>query len=98
VVLASKGYPGHFEKGKVISGIEKAEHGGNVDVYHAGTAKNAEGELVTNGGRVLAVSAWDEDLERAIARAYKAVDKIGFDGKYCRRDIGAKGVKRLKGE
>jgi len=97
VVLASRGYPGKYEKGKVIRGISAAEEVGNVDVYHAGTARNEAGELVTNGGRVLAVSAWDDTLKKAIERAYRAADKIEFDGKYCRRDIGAKGLAREGG-
>ncbi|MBD3240390.1 MAG: phosphoribosylamine--glycine ligase [Chitinivibrionales bacterium] len=96
VVMASAGYPGSYEKGKVITGIEQAEDEINVDVYHAGTRLDREGRLVTNGGRVLAVSAWEDSLEQAIGTAYLAVDKIDFEGKYCRRDIGAKGVARLR--
>lgn len=96
VVLASEGYPGSYEKGKVIRGIDQAEDKANVDVYHAGTRLDGEGRLVTNGGRVLAVSAWEDSLEEAIGTAYRAVDTIQFDGKYCRRDIGAKGVARLR--
>jgi phosphoribosylamine--glycine ligase len=97
VVLASKGYPGKYEKGKVIEGIEKAEgHKSNVDAYHAGTALNASGDFVTNGGRVLTVSAWDESLSDAIAEAYEAVGKVDFEGKTFRKDIAAKGLARLK--
>jgi phosphoribosylamine---glycine ligase len=97
VVLASKGYPGKYEKGKVIKGIEKAEgHKPNVDVYHAGTALNENGDFVTNGGRVLTVSAWAESFADAISEAYKAVGEIEFDGKTFRKDIAAKGMARVK--
>ncbi len=97
VVLASKGYPGKYEKGNIITGIEKAEgHKSNVDVYHAGTAVNKEGQFVTNGGRVLTVSAWDENFSDAIATAYEAVGAIHFEGMTYRKDIAAKGMARLK--
>jgi phosphoribosylamine--glycine ligase len=96
VVLASSGYPGKYEKGKLISGIEKAEAKiDNVDVYHAGTNRNENGELVTSGGRVLTVSAWEESLADAITMAYEAAGKIKFDGKILRKDIAAKGLVRL---
>ncbi len=96
VVLASKGYPGKYQKGKLITGISEAERGmPNIDVYHAGTSTDENRHLVTNGGRVLAVSAWADTLQEAIATAYEAVDKIQFEGKTFRRDIGAKGLKRL---
>jgi len=97
VVLASAGYPGSYEKGKKISGIDAAERSkSNVDVYHAGTKRDSENELVTNGGRVLAVSAWAETLHDAIATAYESVSCIQFEGKYFRRDIATKGLARLK--
>jgi len=86
VVAASAGYPGAYEKGKVICGIEQAEATGAV-VFHAGTKLQA-GQLVTDGGRVLGVTATGESFEEAIARVYQAVDCIQFEGKYCRRDIG----------
>jgi phosphoribosylamine--glycine ligase len=96
VVLASSGYPGAYEKGKVISGIDKAEAKViNVDVYHAGTDKNESGELLTNGGRVLTVSAWEESLADAITTAYEAAKKIKFEGKILRKDIASKGLVRL---
>jgi phosphoribosylamine--glycine ligase len=98
VVLASEGYPGKYAKGKPIEGIEAAEDIEGVDVYHAGTTMNDEGELVTNGGRVLSVSARGDSLEDAVAKAYKAVERISFDGKYCRTDIGAKGIAREREE
>ena len=97
VILASQGYPGTYEKGVVISGLDDSEHArDSIDIYHSGTAVNAEEQLVTNGGRVLAVSAWAARLEDAIAHAYEGVGRIGFMGKQFRSDIGAKGVVRLK--
>jgi phosphoribosylamine--glycine ligase len=96
VVLASKGYPGAYEKGKVITGVDRVEHGdAGVDVYHAGTKRNERGELVTNGGRVLAVSAWGDTLHDAVATAYVNVDKIEFEGRQYRKDIAAKGLVRV---
>jgi len=94
VVLASKGYPGQPEVGKVISGIAAAEAHGGVKVFHAGT-KFQNSQLLSTGGRVLGVTATAEDLPRAIARAYAAVSKIEFAGMHYRRDIGAKGLRRL---
>ena len=94
VVLASRGYPGKPEAGKVIAGIEAAETRGGVKVFHAGT-KFQDFHLLSTGGRVLGVTATAEDLPRAIARAYSAVGKINFEGMHFRRDIGAKGLRRL---
>ncbi len=94
VVLASKGYPGKPEVGKVIDGIAAAETHGGVKVFHAGT-KFENFQLLSTGGRVLGVTATAEDLPRAIARAYAAVSKIEFAGMHYRRDIGAKGLRRL---
>ena len=88
VVLASGGYPGPIEKGKVITGIEKASADPDVVVFHAGTALK-EGHVVTNGGRVLGVTALGANLEEARQKAYAAADKIAFEGKQLRRDIGA---------
>ena len=88
VVLASGGYPGPIEKGKVITGIEEASTDPDVVVFHAGTALN-ERHVVTNGGRVLGVTALGATLEEARQKAYAAADKIAFEGKQLRRDIGA---------
>jgi len=93
VVLASKGYPGSYEKGKEIFGIEEAEAIPSVVVFHAGTAiKN--GKLVTNGGRVLNVTALGKDIKEAREIVYKAVEKIHFEGMHYRKDIGLKAIKR----
>ena len=97
VILASKGYPGAYTKGKPIAGLDKAEHSKpNCDVYHSGTALDAVGRFVTNGGRVVGVSAWAETLADAISMAYEGVSDIDFEGKTFRKDIGAKGLARLK--
>lgn len=90
VVLASQGYPGAYEKGKVILGIDEAEQLPGVTVFHAGTTFNADGELITNGGRVLNVVALGSSFEEARERAYEACDCINFEGKQLRTDIGAK--------
>jgi len=89
VVLASGGYPGAIEKGKVISGLETLFNDPDVVVFHAGTALTEEGKIVTAGGRVLGVTALGNTLEEARSKAYAAVDKISFEGKQFRRDIGA---------
>lgn len=93
VVLTSAGYPGSYEKGKVITGIDDAAAMENVTVYHAGTAVNDEGELVTSGGRVLDVTALSETFEAARDLAYEACDKIEFEGKTLRRDIGLRALR-----
>ena len=86
VVLASQGYPGSYDKGKVIEGVPEASALDDVDVYHAGTARKGD-SLVTNGGRVIAVSALAPTFNGARARAYEAAEMIRFDGKYLRSDI-----------
>jgi phosphoribosylamine--glycine ligase len=92
VVLASAGYPGAYESGKEIRGVQMAEAKG-VTVFHAGT-KMAHGRLETSGGRVLGVTASGADLPAAIAAAYEGVRHIEFEGMHYRRDIGSKGLVR----
>lgn len=94
VVMASGGYPGNYEKGKVISGLEEVSKMENVVVFHAGT-KRENGKIVTAGGRVLGVTAWEKDLAFAIERAYLAVEKIRWEGVHYRKDIGKKGLRRV---
>ncbi|MDZ7375029.1 MAG: phosphoribosylamine--glycine ligase [candidate division KSB1 bacterium] len=90
VVMASGGYPGKYEKGKEIIGLER-NFGTDVIIFHAGT-KLANGKILTNGGRVLGITALGNDVAEAIKRAYKAVGKITFDGAYYRKDIGYKAL------
>ena len=90
VVLASEGYPGSYEKGKVILGIDEAEELDGVSVFHAGTALDSDGELITAGGRVLNVVALGDTFEEAREQAYRACDLINFEGKQFRTDIGEK--------
>ena len=87
VVLASDGYPEHYEKGKVITGFEKFDGKDGYYVFHAGTKLTDEG-IVTNGGRVLGVTAKGKDLKEARKNAYKATNWIDFSNKYMRHDIG----------
>ena len=87
VVVASEGYPGSYEKGKKITGLDEAEADELVKVYHAGTAVG-DGEYYTAGGRVLGVTALGSDYDDAFDRAYAAIEKIHFEGMYCRTDIG----------
>lgn len=90
VVLASGGYPAAYEKGKVISGLNEVAP--DITVFHAGTA-NKEGAVVTAGGRVLGVTATGADIAVAITKAYAAVERISFEGRYYRRDIGSKALR-----
>lgn len=92
VVMASGGYPGDYKKGKKITGLKEAGQLKDVIVFHAGTKKE-NGDIVTNGGRVLGVTALGEQITDAKKRAYEAVEKIKFDGAYWRRDIADKAIK-----
>ncbi len=93
VVMSARGYPGVYEKGKVISGLSEAGQMKDTVVFHAGTKKQGQ-EIVTSGGRVLGVTSLGQGIEKAIHQVYTAVDKISFDGCFFRRDIGAKALKR----
>ena len=88
VVIASGGYPGSYEKGKVITGLDNFDGKDGYYCFHAGTSFNENGETVTSGGRVLGVTALGDTLRQARANAYKAVDWVHFDGEYMRHDIG----------
>ena len=87
VVLASDGYPEHYEKGKVITGLEDFKGREGYYVFHAGTKRTEQG-IVTNGGRVLGVTAKGRDLKEARKNAYEATELIHFENKYMRTDIG----------
>jgi phosphoribosylamine--glycine ligase len=91
VVMAAAGYPGTPARGALIHGLAAAGALANTKVFHAGVARQGEG-IVTHGGRVLGVTAWDVGLKAARDRAYEAVAKIQFDGAQFRGDIGAKAL------
>lgn len=85
VMMVSGGYPGSYEKGKLISGLDKVTQS---TVFHAGTKREAEGNVVTSGGRVLSVSSYGDSIADALANSYASIALIDFDGRYFRRDIG----------
>jgi phosphoribosylamine--glycine ligase len=89
--MASKGYPGKYDTGKPIEGIEQADKLPDVKVFHAGTARR-EGHIVTSGGRVLGVTAMGKTIAEAKSRAYEAVDLIHFEGACFRHDIADKAI------
>jgi len=93
VVMASGGYPGAYEVGKKITGLEDAGKLEGIKVFHAGTSKR-EGAFYTSGGRVLGVTARAAGLEAAVQRAYEACAKIGFEGAHYRRDIAGRALKK----
>ncbi len=88
IVLTAGGYPDEYRKGDVINGLSNADDSSDVLVFHAGTTANAAGEILTNGGRVLALTALAADMPTALAAANTAATQINFEGKYFRRDIG----------
>jgi len=92
VVVASGGYPGKYQKDKIISGLKRLEKMEDVIAFHAGT-KFQGGKIVTSGGRVLGITAWDETISKAKERAYKGVKKIYFEDIYYRKDIAEKAIK-----
>jgi phosphoribosylamine--glycine ligase len=96
VVMASGGYPGPYEKGKAIEGLEAAAKEPNVIVFHSGTERSGSDPFKTAGGRVLAVTGWGETLQIARDHAYAAVQKITFEGAHYRTDIAAKGLQNLE--
>lgn len=85
VMMVSGGYPGSYEKGKLISGLDKVTQS---TVFHAGTKRDAKGNVVTSGGRVLSVSSYGDSIADALANSYASIALIDFDGRYFRRDIG----------
>ncbi len=96
VVLASRGYPGKYEKGKVIKGLDNVKSMKDVYVFHAGTAYNDSNEIVTSGGRVLGITATGKDIKEAREKAYSAIKLIHFDGMHYRKDIAVKALKRIE--
>ena len=87
VMLVSGGYPGSYAKGKTITGADAADSDPDTIIFHAGTALR-DGQLVTSGGRVMALSSYGDTLQQALGRSYAMADKVDFDGKTFRRDIG----------
>jgi phosphoribosylamine---glycine ligase len=94
VVMAANGYPGTYAKGSVIEGVEAAAQIEGVEIFHAGTVRDADGRLLANGGRVLNVCALGKTVGRAQGLAYGAVDRIRWPEGFCRRDIGWRAVER----
>jgi phosphoribosylamine--glycine ligase len=86
VMVVSGGYPDEYEKGKLITGLDDVDN--KTTVFHAGTAVNTDGNIVSNGGRVLAFTSLASDLETALRRSYRNIDRVDFDGKFYRKDIG----------
>jgi phosphoribosylamine--glycine ligase len=99
VVLAAGGYPGNYDKGRPIEGLDKIDQLENVKVFHAGTSTHAmpagrqDSRITTAGGRVLGVTALGSNIKLAIAKAYQAVNLIHFKGMHYRKDIGKKALK-----
>jgi phosphoribosylamine--glycine ligase len=93
VVAAAEGYPGSYERGRVIRGLDELREWRNGVVFHAGTLRR-NGAIVTNGGRVLGVTALGADVGAAAREAYAALERVGWDGIYYRRDIGRRAVER----
>ncbi len=94
VVMAARGYPGKYAKGEVISGLDLAERSGDVKVFHAGTARDDAGNVVSAGGRVLGVTALGNAVDEAHSRAYAALSRIEWPGGFYRRDIGWRALQR----
>lgn len=92
VVVASGGYPGKYQKGKPISGLERLKKMKNIIAFHAGT-KFQDEEVVTSGGRVLGITTWDDTISKAKEKAYEGVEKIYFEDMYYRKDIASKTIK-----
>lgn len=94
VVIASGGYPDEYQTGKIVRGLDSIKQEDGIVVFHAGTRKDGN-DFLTSGGRVLGVTAigFENDLKGTISDAYRAVDRIAFDGAYYRSDIGEKGIR-----
>jgi phosphoribosylamine--glycine ligase len=94
VVLSSEGYPGEYAKGRIITGLDAFKGRDDIIVFHSGTAANDSGEFITAGGRVLGVTALGSDIKTAKENAYKAIEKIHFEGMHYRKDIGDRAINR----
>ncbi|HOF03634.1 MAG TPA: phosphoribosylglycinamide synthetase C domain-containing protein, partial [Atribacterota bacterium] len=91
VVISSRGYPGAYQQGMIINGLENLKDREDIMVFHAGTG-NRNGRIISTGGRILGVTAWAETLPEAIEKTYQGVNLIDFENKYYRKDIGKKGL------
>jgi phosphoribosylamine--glycine ligase len=96
VVMAAAGYPGSYKKGSVIRGFDRAATVPDTIIFHAGTEKNAAGDITANGGRVLGVCGWGLSIAEAQRQAYQAVDQIDWPGGFCRRDIGWRATAKIR--
>jgi phosphoribosylamine--glycine ligase len=96
VVMASNGYPGGYEKGTEIKGLDRIDADEDVKVFHAGTSRGADGRLLATGGRVLNVTALGATVREAQQNAYTAIDRIDWPGGFCLRDVGCRAVAREK--
>jgi len=96
VVMAARGYPGIYDKGSVIKGLERALSVDHVTIHHAGTLQNAAGEITANGGRVLCVTATAPTIAEAQKKAYQAIDQIDWPEGFCRRDIGWRAIRNTR--
>jgi len=96
VVLSARGYPGSYDKGAEIRGLDKLVDWDNGFVFHAGTAKE-NGRWITSGGRVLGVTARGNDIRNAVKNAYSTVSQISWDGMHYRKDIGHRALNKVSG-
>ena len=92
--MATKGYPGNYTKGSVIRGIDTLKDNDNMKIFHAGTTRSSEGQIIADGGRVLGVTALGADVSLAQSNAYLAVDKVHWPEGFFRRDIGWRAIKK----
>ncbi len=93
IVCASDGYPGSYQKGKLISGLQEFNNAKDIILFHAGTKLSGQ-EIITDGGRVLGVTALGKDIKETIDKAYQAIEKIDFEGMYYRKDIGYRALEK----
>jgi len=93
IVCASDGYPGSYQKGKLISGLQEFNNAKDIILFHAGTKLSGQ-EIITDGGRVLGVTALGKDIKETIDKAYQAIEKIDFEGMYYRKDIGYQAINK----
>ena len=96
--MASNGYPGSYQKGTSINNLDAVEADDDIVVFHAGTSRDAQGQLIATGGRVLNVTSFGDSVLDARTKAYKAIDQIDWPEGFCRRDIGWRAIARKLGD